>query len=826
MTLAKTVGMKANFKLEIMKNKTFISLGILCLLTSCVKGLDDTNFIPTPGNEVVLTARLGTPKTKTVYGEEGETSIPVKWVHNDLITVYGTTCSVPQADYAVKTYVKDANGGVTDQILSSTPNKNDGQNYADDLVKTGEAGVQWGTLPKSDFYAVYPAVTGNIAQTTTGVTVPATISSQQYNSFSVIDGVLVGTPFHPENKTYGMDDAIMYAYTKDATPTDENGNPKAVDLRFKPFSTVMKFHIGTWYAQSGSSLESDQHGKSIKVNAITLEAPYNVAGDFTLSLDGNDATAAAGTTKKISIIPAEEIVWTYGQELEFCVFVIPVAGQKISGSWKVTITANDGSRTFSLKPKTNDNATIEPGMIHKLNVEGFPVTEEWKYDPATWLTTVPRNIYISDISLPGAWYATDSGYQDGSLQQQYNAGIRAFNIDCRLTLNTSTSVGKANGKTGITNYLNKDWREYVDNTAHALDGTLVLACSGTEDGSLGKISSIGKTVKQALKELGTLAMNNPNEYVEAIITVAQKPNDENTGYTYIRGTVNPQMVLNALANLLNNDKEIAQYIYGYGDGKTITPETTVGDVCGKVVVKVNLNTNDAHLKTYNYSAPMLISEGSMASSSIGYISGDIVSGSFTGMNTAEMYWSNSYPAAGNSIKPMKYYYHQAQATTGTPTIADRKTAIQSILSKSYEIYSRNTHDAMFQLGIGGWTSDNNSGKTNLSSELNPYVYGIINSMLTETQYEGKVYKPAPVGAVLMNFATAGTNVDNDVRDTRKLIKAIIDLNGKYFLNRDTSKPAWPSINGGNDEGGQDDPNQPNGSGTGSGGGSEGDQGEF
>ena len=197
----------------------------------------------------------------------------------------------------------------------------------------------------------------------------------------------------------------------------------------------------------------------------------------------------------------------------------------------------------------------------------------------------------------------------------------------------------------------------------------------------------------------------------------------------------------------------------------------------------------------------------------------ITIGNFKSINSAEMYWSNDYTAAN-----MLYHYHQSQNTTGEnpfPTVEDRKTAISDVLSKSHEIYNDNTHNSMFQLGIGGWTGDNESGKKNLSSQLNPYIYGIVNSMLTGQAYNGTVYTPAPVGAVLMNFATAGTNVDNDERDTRKLIKAIIDLNGKYFLNRDTNKPAWPSEDGGSDEGGQDDPNQDDGTG----GGSEGDQGE-
>lgn len=790
-----------------------MTIGMVCFLSSCIEGLHDfDNVLPAPGEEVSLSASLNTPKTRTVYGAEGAESIKVKWVHDDLITVYGTTCSVNQADYKVKTYVKGDDGQVTEEIMPSTPNTNaDGQNYADELVKVGAAGVQWGNQSKSDFYAVYPAISGNIKPSSNGITVPANISSQQYNSFSLVNGVLTGIPYNTENRTYGMDNAIMYAYTKDAAPTDNNGNPKTVDLNFKPFSTVMKFHINSWYGDTSSGLQSDQTGKSIKVSSITLTAPYNIAGDFNLSLNGESASAQAGTTNKISIIPSEEIAWTYGQALEFSVFVIPVSGQSISKDWKVTITATDEARTFSLKPKsTEDNkAVIEAGMIHKLNVAGFPVAATWEYNPETWLTTVPRNVYISDISLPGAWYATDSGYQGGTLTQQYAAGIRAFNIDCRLSIKAgldSDSFGNS--------YSEEDY----DN--------LVLACAGTEKEHVYKIiveiadgvmESIGKTVSQAIKELGDLVKDKTDEYIEVILTVSQKPKTHSSK-TY--GTVEPKMVLRAITDLLNNDESIKGYLYGTNEGEAITPQTTIGDVAGKIVVKVNMNTSAANIRSWGYEAPMLISEASMAPEA----SGNVTAGNFTSINSSEMYWSNNFITDPTASGYMQYHYHQCQNTTGSngnASVDNRKTAISDVLSKSYEIYNDNTHNSMFQLGIGGWTSDNDSGKTNLSSQLNPYVYGIVNSMLTGQAYNGTVYTPAPVGAVLMNFATDGTSVDNDVRDTRKLIKAIIDLNGKYFLNRDSNKPAWPSEDGGSDEGGQDDPNQDDGNN----GGSEGDQGE-
>ena len=193
----------------------------------------------------------------------------------------------------------------------------------------------------------------------------------------------------------------------------------------------------------------------------------------------------------------------------------------------------------------------------------------------------------------------------------------------------------------------------------------------------------------------------------------------------------------------------------------------------------------------------------------------ITTGNFSSMNEPAMYWSNNYVTDETNAGYMNYYYHHAQNTTdknGFPSVDDRKEAIKSILSQSYGIYKNNTHDAMFQLGIGGWTSDNDNGKTNLSSQLKPYVLSIINSMLSggETAAtDGNKYQPAPVGAVLMNHATAGTT-----HSTKDLIDAIIKLNGKYFLNSDPDTPAWPSIpGGGNEENEQKDPNQDHGGGN-------------
>ena len=765
-----------------MKKNIFIILGLVCLLVSCREDFINP-AIPIPGKEVRFSADLGAPQSKTLYGEEvtvdNKTSVKVNWVQGDLISVYGNTCDVKQAEYSVNV------------TTSATPAPNvEGQNYADKLEKTGATGVQWGSETTSDFYAVYPSVSKDFKTTADGVVVPAVISTQQYNKFVVNGTKIQGIPYNPNTKAYGMQNAIMYACNTGVSSTDEDGNPTKVDLRFIPFSTVLKFTIPSWVGETGSDLATDATGKKIVINAITLTSPSKIAGEFDLTINnGGSASAQAGTSTSISILPTEKMEWEYGKSIEFSVFTIPVESLSLSDKWVVTVdVANDSPKKFKLSPTLADDAKLAAGQIHKVNVKhGFPIASEWEWSRNNWLTTVARNVYISDISLPGSWYATDSGYQGGSLADQFEDGIRAFNIDCRLTLKVGENVND-HGSSSV----------YADKESDATDGTLVLACTGTEKHSTSgwtpKITSIGKTVEEALVELGKMAAQHPDEYIVVVLSVAQKVKDNNyltANHAYF-GTVNPKMMLAAISQVLNK-ADVKQYLFtGTSDYPGVSPETTVGDVKGKIVIKVNLNTSRDNFKTWNYSAPMLISEGSMANSAD---SGkNITIGNFTSINSEPMYWSNIYSTQDNSkYKDMKYHYHQAQNTTGSngyPSVDDRKTAIQSILTESYNIYHNNTHDAMFQIGIGGWTADNDNGKTNLSSQLKPYVYGIVNSMLTGIAYEGKTYTPAPVGIVLMNHSTAG-----ETHGTQDLIDAIIKLNGKYFLNSDGNKPAWPSIPG-------------------------------
>lgn len=760
-----------------MKRNILYIIGLSCLFASCVEEkFNDPQA--DPGKEVRFSVTVEEDlATKTIYGEEstvnGVTSVPVNWIEGDKISVYGETCYIKQAEYEVKT------GGNV-------------QNFASSLDKTGSAGVQWGDQATSDFYAVYPSTNASFKTTGEETVATTSISSTQNNVFELSNDTWVGKHFGDDASNPSMHEAIMYARTEGASPTDNNGNPTDVKLHFKPFTTVLKFRFVGY--------TSNLSNPTVYVQNITVTAPDGVAiaGKFDLDIEGSgsnaSATAVASKTEgeTSNTISVNTILpgGTYlplkpNQAVEFNVFTIP-QGYSMNGTdklWTVTInTQGHGSFTYKMKPLNNATYNLVAGQIHKVKVPNLQINTKIEWDPENWITQIPTPVYVSELSVPGAWYCTNGDYQSTTdLPTQYKAGIRAFNIDCRLTY--------------------KDGRS----------GDMDLYCAGSEGSFLGSITSEGKTVLKAMQEIAALIPE--DEYVVVVLTIAEKPK-EDSGTTL--GTVDPKEVLNSIATLLTNNGSTLG-VYGFTEatkGKTITADTTIDDVLDHMIVKVNANTianagtaeqglsGVTGFLNYTTLPNTLISYASMAPET----NGDIVIGVYDSMQTSPMYWSTSNTS-------LAFHYHQAQRTTysgtyeteewswdsfsyvtvtksyevdGVPTYDERKAAIDDIIAESKDIYDAGTHNAWFQIGIGGSRKnsnddDNASSRTEVAERLNPYLYGkIVSKMDTD---------PSPVGIVLMNYCTSTTGytatVDGQsyIASSQDLVQAIIEMNGKFYLNR-------------------------------------------
>lgn len=784
-----------------MTKNLFKILSLVLFVTACVDEVPvDHPQVANPGDAVQFIAGLNQTDTKTIYGEEVQTNgiataIKVNWVQNDLVSVYGVDAL-------------DGRKQGTYKVTAET-----GSPYAGTLQMQGDHGVQWGA-EDSRFYAVYPSASGDFKSVENGVEVPMTINTVQNNFFTYENGTWRGVQGNTEDDQT-MTDAIMYAFS-DA----EVKNGTTVNLQFKPFSTVLKFTLAGVGTPSGKT--------NVYINEIDITAPSgSIAGKFPMTINPN-GTATAGAiengSQKIIIKPyskdasgniVNNMYVGADDKIEFSVFTIP---QDLNvDQWKVTIVTSHGTKTLTINgTAAGNNGKLLAGQIHKLNIKKLDnLEDDFKFNPEEWIAQLPPTVYLSELSLPGSWYSTnvEDAFQvvtnnSTNLEGQYAAGVRAFNIDCRLSIAAGLDLEDDFGNV-------KDYRE-VEKIGDYTDGNLVLACAGTENQHVtaswlgggvpnGTMDSIGKTVEEALIELGKLISKpeNQDEFIVVVLSISDKPKDHSsiTGHYYY-GTTNPRMMLEAIVDVLTKEN-VKQYLYT----EDINADTTIEDVLGKVVVKLNINTTNAKTIAYGTAsednltpiagAHMMISEGSMVSSDE-YATGDIVKGNFSSVNQPKLICGNHYKEID-----FIYYNHQAQKTYNSgssPTITQRQTAINSILEIASDNYNaKPSVKAWYQLGIGG--SLDGSTIANLATTMNQYVYKKVmekmgytfdqgltsNNLITPDTANGNTSGDPKITETNKDITPVGIVLMNQCLNTScygpKLIEAILMLNAKLKMNK-------------------------------------------
>ena len=799
-----------------MKKIFLAAISIVCLMASCSKDEMETPAVnPLAGNEVMFTSSVG-EATRTLYGEESDTgnSIAVKWVTGDLISVYGADCSLKQAEYKV-----------TAAANATTAN---GMNYyyAESLDKTGETGVQWGSSGVSDFFAVYPSTPNSFKANTDGsATVKTTVRASQNVAFKKdtikVDGqnqvLWTSQHFKGNSDNPSMTDAVMYAYTNDAVATNADGTAKAVDLKFKPFSTVLRFTMKGFQSWMKDGETETIKDSELAVNRIILTAPTgtNIAGDFNLTIKNNGngngtATAEAGTTNQITIYP-EYLPLKNNEWVEFDVFTIPQDSVVLSKDkpWTVEVETTLGLFTYKLIPQklvngtlTNSDAPLTAGALHKLTIPQKKVYLGFEIPVDAWLEYIPRNVYLTELSYPGAWYFYHSDYQGNvSAQTLYDAGVRAFHIDCRLTMDDDVRVSASNEKT------------YYEN------GRLKLVAAGTDAGGSAASSGSfkqGTSVESTISGLKSLLTNSDRtekceEFLIVTLTIAEKPVTR-SGNIY--GSINPQYVMPAIETMINNLINAGVPIYN----KPITPNTTVNDVLGKIVLIVNENSIDSKFTTFA-TPNALVSRGSIWFGESDYnFNGNIHQNSFKQMESSNLYWKN---AENTTNGEMTMYFHFAQRTSENAignssnsdseyqhmaVVADRVNAVKAIATQAQEIYATGKHNAWYQICTGGyirnrrwidlwltkyWDDAGEPGdaqRASITKTLNDALLEIANKKLESTEN----LKPSPLGIVLSNFSSTNTSTNGNTTNSLKLNQAIFNMNTKFYLNRNTEAKEWPN----------------------------------
>lgn len=654
--------------------------------------------------------------TRTVYGERTSTGVPVYWKpEGDEVAIFCLQTSQP-ADHLVNYLVKPQDG---------TPNLSASVESLEDV------GLQWGTDDEHRFYAFYPAsaVKGSDEEDQTGKITANIPVTQQPTSWE--EGELNGV------KTYfglpNMNYAYMYAYTSQKKSETPEGTD--IDLQFKNLVTVLDITV-----------QGPESGEPITVSNINVTAVDGkniiLTGDFTCNIRGaqdnsDEVTAeceAAGDLQEVRnniSIPCynrqtgEFMKLGQNEQLNVKAYIIPDDDESHTitpRQLQITVATLNGAAKRKLLQTTD----VVP---HKINRVLLPHLEAGGTN--YWMSNLDSRIYVTEISWPGSKMSllTEANnanivYQSTTIDQQLNDGVRAF----------------------------------IFQTERVRNGTLYLTANGNR---------INTTLSQGLRQiasfLGTAEQNGKRESAFVLVT-----------YNGGEGSQNDWM--QSLQSTINDCASDSQYRIFDG---TLSPNTTLGDVANKIIVKCNYN--DDEMISGVGTAPMLYTQWLTP-----YVEGGL-----------PMTWSDP-----NGGKSFTWLYQEVtsvldadrnenSSASAESTEAQKRKYIQTIFEESVSAYkSNNAHDIWFMNDLGGyyyyqtevtgpfgghWGWTDHEDPAGLATDMNN-----LGVQLLQERTEN-----AGLGLVYMNFANR--NDDGQSYRSDWLIQTVIDNNFKFQLRMDAEE---------------------------------------
>lgn len=711
-----------------MKKNIFLIAGIAltAMLSGCAdENLDNTVKNPVKsGEEIMFGSELSgdadvieaKPGTRTVYGDRNENGVPVYWEADgsDKIAIFCNQASQP-ADHLV-TY-------------KITPDETDHEKAATVAkVNTSEAGLQWGDLDTEHrFYAFYPAsaVKGSAEEDQTGqitANIPVTQQVQEWRkgTFESSD-----TEFNGKTVYFGlpnMDYAYMYAYN--AVTPSEVDKSQAINLQFHNLVTVLDITVQG--PSSGTATITN-----INVDAIEGEEPI-LTGDFTCNIR-NTETGVIGTCDPVGDFNEERgrisipcydkktgqfIQLGKDELLNVKAYIIPQDKNTVTKrTLRVTVSLLNGAPCR----KTLQTADVTP---HKINRVILPPLEIGGTN--YWMSSLDTNIYVSELSLPGSKmsYLTSANranivYQNATIEEQLLDGVRAF----------------------------------IFHTQRMSNGELRISVNG---------SPLSTTLKGALSEIA--------EFLKDAESLGKKQETAFVLVTYSGGSGSEQDWMTALQNTVNECA--GDYdTYRIFD-KEMTPDVTLGDVAGQIILKANYNSDN--MISGAGTAPLMYTKWEKP-----YVEGGLPMTWGNPNGNAKLHWL--YQEVTSVKDDSRGCGHgDAEATKD-----EKISYIKKIFQESVTAYKNDTsHKTWFmndlggyyfyqtEEGILGWRHEDHQDPEGLATDMNSLG---VSELQNRTENAG-------LGLVYMNFADkqadSGAKYKSDW-----LIQTIIDNNFKFALRK-------------------------------------------
>lgn len=723
------------------------AFALMAIVFSC----QDDAFVDTIDNPVQSGDEIGFGtslpldgiQTRTIYGQpivndDGTGYFPVYWENGDEIAIYCPQASMPANQLVYYTI------GVSSETSS----------VAESVTKIGDAGLQWGSDDLHKFYGFYPTkfVKGTEKTGLFYLNLPV---EQQPISFERGEDGNYKAVCDPNY-------AIMYAYRgqkKSLTPVGEN-----IDLRFKPLSTILELEVT-------APQNIDSEVTLTNINVETLDGTP-IVGDFTaqVSPGSNDdesyessvvcKTNMSGVVTNNIAIPCswvneegkiEYVKLGAGKKLVVRAFLIPNETEMSSDNIKVTVATSAGTVHKVLKHGNGDAFKILPHKVSRVTLPPLPT----EYDVNYWLSSLDPDIYLTELSIPGSKHTNTTSYQPTGIEQQYKDGVRSFILHTKC----------------VGNF----WNHHLN-----VEGTNV-----TLDTAIKNIANYLKNAESA-DAMGT----NSLEFAVVQLTYAAD--------NFVIGTSDEDRQKRWIDRVQTEVQEMANDETTYRIyNSEVTPETTIKDVKGHILIKANVNSD--YMVTTNATAPILYSlwsgpYGPETSNGSGINYQD----QFGGM---PLYWQNYQAYDGNSPgdAKMRWLYQELSTTSNTGNDVDgtyqsKIEAIKKQFAYGVTLYKEGNHDTWLMNDIGGDKTDAGSGITshasgNFSDGIQ-YANGIeytaaelnqlcLNELLSREENAG-------MGLIFMNFANRGETGKKFQSDL--ILQTIIDNNFKFALRKASSGP--------------------------------------
>lgn len=413
--------------------------------------------------------------------------------------------------------------------------------YSATATKNSEIGIQLSDANTYDFYGMYPAQNVK-ANSGSGHSLSATMPIFQTASTTEI--MNSETNVGNLETTADMNSALMIAKESGFMPSTQN-NAK-VNLQFEPFASMLNVTV--------NGVEQTNLQYKVLITSVIIEADAPIAGDFTYNYDTKAITFGENASKFIQIdtkfkdADGHQIGVPMGPDSKLNVRAFMIPNPKVKSLKVKVVTSAAQTLTKTLNMANFKNSQIHFAKLPKINASNL------QFDYKIWLSQLDPNIYLSEISMPGSAltfsYKLNKDYQKTqtlNLTEQFENGIRVFQFHVNTINQTSTYDG---GSTSVGIAL-------PDGTPMKKDG-----------GGYWTIEDAINALHAEMKGL------HKDEFcVVAISDWIAKPVT----------TTKMTTLYNRLKAVLNKAGEKGLV------ATNVNPNTTIADVKGKVIFKVQLN---------------------------------------------------------------------------------------------------------------------------------------------------------------------------------------------------------------------------------------------